>query len=183
MLLNIEKVAIAPGITEVTPLDFEQYPFSHSMVTVIGWAMLLGVIYYFIRRYFTGALVIWCCVVIHWLLDFISHRPDLPIYPGSSLLVGLGLWNSVAGTVLVEGFIFLLGIYLYLKVTHAKDKIGIFGFWVLVGLLVIIYMANLFGPTQPNVGSIAWAGQLQWLFVIWAYWVDRHRISIQDKPE
>src|SRR4051794_13632030 len=34
LLLGLERVRIAPGITRVTPLDFEYYPISHSLVAV-----------------------------------------------------------------------------------------------------------------------------------------------------
>jgi hypothetical protein len=45
----------------------------------------------------------------------------------------------------------------------------------MIGLLVLIYLANLFGPPPANVEAIAWAGEFQWLFVVWAFLVDRKR--------
>jgi hypothetical protein len=48
---------------------------------------------------------------------------------------------------------------------------------LMIGLLVLIHIFNLFGSPPASVISIAWAGESQWLFVIWAFLVDRNRIS------
>jgi len=45
LLLGIEQVRIAPGITTVTPLDFHHYPYSHSLLAVLLWSGLLGAAY------------------------------------------------------------------------------------------------------------------------------------------
>lgn len=175
LLLGVEHVRIAPGITTVTPLDFYDYPISHSLLAVCGWGLLLGLAYGLIRKNTRGAVVVGLGVVSHWLLDLIVHRPDLPLYPGASPMVGLGLWNSLVGTLLVEGVLFAGGLVLYLRATRATDRAGRYGLWGLVGFLVLIQLSNLLGPPPPSVSAIAWAGQLQWLLVIWAYWLDRHR--------
>jgi FtsH-binding integral membrane protein len=177
ILLNVEQVEIKPGITKVTPLDFINYPFSHSLIMVIGWGIVLGLLYYLIKKRQKGAVIICFLVLSHWLLDFIVHRPDLPLAPGISTRVGLGLWNSVPGTILLEGLIFIAGVSLYLRKTKAKNKTGTYTFWVLTALLGIIYIANIFGPPPPDIPSIAWGGQLQWLFMLMAFWVDNNRIS------
>ena len=124
-----------------------------------------------------GAFVLGLCVVSHWLLDFFVHRPDLPLLPGSSSRLGLGLWNSLTVTLILEGLIFSIGILLYLRATTANNRSGSYGFWVLVSFLILVYLGNLFGPPPPSEKAIAWAGQLQWLFVILAYWVDRNRTA------
>lgn len=49
------------------------------------------------------------------------------------------------------------------------------GVYALIIFLLLIYMGSLFGPPPPNVLAIAWAGQAQWLLVLWAYWLDKHR--------
>jgi hypothetical protein len=95
--------------------------------------------------------------------------------PGFEAKVGLGLWNSPIVAVLFELAIFGSGVFYYLKVTKAKNKKGMYGLWGLVVFLIVIHMSNLFGPPPPNVETIAWAGNLQWLFIIWAYWVDKNR--------
>ncbi|MFC1614102.1 metal-dependent hydrolase [Gemmatimonadota bacterium] len=177
LLVGLENVEIVPGITKLTPLEFSSYPISHSLLMVCVWGLLFGVIYWLVKKNPKGALVLGLCVVSHWVLDLLVHRPDLPLYPGESPRLGLGLWNSLAGTLLLEGLIFVVGVMLYLRVTKAKNRAGIFGFWALVGFLVLVYLGNIMGPPPPSTNALAWSGQLQWLFVVWAYWVDRNRIA------
>jgi hypothetical protein len=131
-------------------------------------------VYGAIRRYRVGAIVAGLAVVSHWVLDFLVHRPDLPLTPGGTR-VGLGLWDSLAATLTVELAIFAGGVWLYVRTTRARDRIGSIAWWALVAFLALIYAGNLFGPPPPSVDAIAWAGQAQWLLVAWGYWVDRHR--------
>lgn len=174
LLLGVERVRIAPGITAVTPLDFEHYPFTHSLAAVLLWGFLFGLAYLGLKRYPRGAIVLGALVVSHWLLDLVVHRPDLPLYPGSAK-VGLGLWDSVAGTLVVELAVFGLGAALYLRATRSRDRTGAWALWSFLGFLLLIHLGNLLGPPPPSVAAIAWVGQAQWLLVLWGYWIDRHR--------
>jgi hypothetical protein len=108
----------------------------------------------------------------HWLLDAIVHIPDLPLTPDETTLIGLGLWQSRAATLAVEVPIFAIGVWLYLKATPSLDRVGRWALAGLVAFLCAIYAGNLFGPPPPDVKSIAWVGQAQWLLVAWGYWVD-----------
>ncbi len=178
LLLGLERVEIAPGITQVTPLDFTHYPISHSLLAVIGWALLFALVYFFLSRSHRAAIAIAAAVLSHWLLDLLTHRPDLPLYPGNSPHFGFGLWNSLAATLAVEIPIFALGIYLYLRCTTARDRVGSVGLWALLIFLLAVYLGNLFGEPPPNVTALAWVGQAQWLLIAWGYWVDRHRRTL-----
>jgi hypothetical protein len=115
------------------------------------------------------------CVFSHWILDAIAHRPDLPIVPGGNVFIGFGLWNSLIGSIVVELGIFLIGLMVYLRTTVPQDRVGKYGLWSFVGLLIIIWVSNTFGPPPPNERAIAVVGNAAWLFVLWAYWIDRHR--------
>jgi hypothetical protein len=175
LLLNIEHVRIQPGATAVTPLVFVSYPVSHSLLAATGWGILIGAIYFMLHKNRRGAVVLGIAVVSHWLLDALVHAPDLPLYPGSPQLIGFDLWSSLPATLAVELAIFALGVWLYIRSTKALDRRGRWGFWSLVAFLLLVYFGNLSGPPPPGSNAIAWAGQLQWLLVIWGYWVDRHR--------
>jgi hypothetical protein len=179
VLLGIEHVRIDPGNTAFTPLNFYDYPFSHSLVTVLGWSVAFGFIYFFLKKYTIGAWVVGAGVFSHWLLDFITHRPDLPFSPWSSSYLGLGLWNSYVGSVVVEGALFLVGVLIYTRATVAKDKTGTYAFWSLIAFLVLIWVVNMVGPPPPDVPSIAYASLSLWLLVAWGYWIDRHRQSAE----
>ncbi len=182
LLAGWERVRIDLGATVVTPLDFISYPYSHSLAAAVLWALVFGGVYYAIRRYRRGALVVAAGVASHWLLDAIVHRPDLPLYPGSATRIGFGLWNSLAATLAVEGVLFALCVYVYLAVTRARDRTGSLALWGLIAFLLLIYFGNLFGPPPPSVTMIAWAGQAQWLLVLWGAWADRHRMPADVAP-
>ena len=175
LLLGVERVRIAPGATAVTPLLFEHYPYSHSLLAVVAWALLLGAGYFILRRERLGALVLGLLVVSHWLLDAIVHRPDLPLYPGSDAMAGLHAWSSVPLTLAIELPLFMLGVWLYSRATRATGRAGRWGLWALVAFLLAIYAGSLFGAPPPSVTAIAWVGQLQWLLILWGYWLDNRR--------
>jgi membrane-bound metal-dependent hydrolase YbcI (DUF457 family) len=175
LLLGIETVKIDPGNTVFTPLDLHDYPYTHSLLMAIIWSLCFGGVYYFMKKNLRGAVILGLAVISHWILDFIVHRPDMPLYPGSTTYVGLGLWNSFSATLIIEGIFFIFAVLLYARLTRANDKTGQYAFWILIVLLLIIYLTNAFGPPPPDEKSIAWLGLSQWLFVPWMYWIDRHR--------
>jgi hypothetical protein len=175
LLLGLERVLIEPGNTVVTPLNFTHYPISHGFLSVVIWGIVVGGFYFLLKKDTKTAFWLGILVVSHWILDLLTHRPDLPLMPGSDLKIGLGLWDSLFGTILIEGGIFAFGIYYYLKVTKAKNKTGVWSFWTLVVFLLLIYISNLFGPPPPAVEPIAYIGFAQWLLVAWGYWIDRNR--------
>ncbi len=181
LILGIEHVRVEPGNTAFTPLNFYDYPISHSLLTVIGWSVLLGISYFVVRHSSRGAWVLAAGVVSHWVLDVLSHRPDMPIAPGLTMYVGLGLWNSVAATMVVEVLLFAAGVAIYAHTTIAKDRTGNVAFWLLVGFLLIVWLMNIFSPPPPDAGVIGWTGLALWLFVPWGYWIDRHR-AVRQRP-
>jgi membrane-bound metal-dependent hydrolase YbcI (DUF457 family) len=177
LMLGVERVRIAPGETTVTPLAFEHYPYSHSLLAAAAWAALIAGVHFSIRRDRGGAIVLALLVLSHWALDAIVHRPDLPLYPGSTNWIGMGLWQSLAATLAVEGLVFVAGVCLYSRATRAIDARGRWGFRALVAVLLLIQASNLLGPPPPSGAAIAWVGQAQWLLVLWAFWIDRHRAA------
>jgi hypothetical protein len=175
--IGVEQVRIDPGNTAFTPLDFVSYPYSHSLALLIVW----GVVFGWIVAARSRREVFWviaALVVSHWVLDYITHRPDMPLYPDGPR-VGLGLWNSIPATVIVEVVMYLAGVWLYLRATRSRDGIGGWGFGLLAATLLVIYVANLTGPPPPSVTAlwiVAIAGGV--LFLVWSWWVDRHRDAV-----
>ncbi len=174
LLLGIERVSIDPGNTAFTPLDFVHYPWTHSLAAAFAWSVLFALV--FIRIGKREAVILGLLVFSHWVLDVLTHRADMPLYPGSGTLLGLGLWNSVPATMIVECAMFAAGVWIYVRSTPSRDRIGTWAFWGLIGFLVLAYLGNVFGPPPPNVQAIAIAGIVGTaLFTAWSWWADRHR--------
>jgi len=174
LVAGIESVKIDPGNTAFTPLDFVHYPWTHSLVAALVWSFLFGIFFYKSGK--REALILGLLVFSHWLLDALSHRPDLPLSPGSDTMIGLGLWNSVPSTLAVELSMFAIGVAIYVHAAPARDRTGFLAFWGLIAFLLVAYAGNAFGPPPPNVQAIAIAGIAgSVLFTAWSWWADRHR--------
>jgi hypothetical protein len=172
--LGVEHVRIDPGNTAFTPLDFVSYPYSHSLLFLCIWGALFGAICAaVVRRPITGVIVA-ALVVSHWVLDWLTHRPDMPLYPGGPKL-GFGLWNSVAATVVVESLLFAAGVWIYMRATRPRDAIGRRAFAAFIGFIIAAYLGAM-GPPPPSINAlviVSVAGAA--IIMLWAWWFDRHR--------
>ncbi|MBZ0245053.1 MAG: metal-dependent hydrolase [Cyclobacteriaceae bacterium] len=170
VLLGIETFHVDIGNTQITPLSFDYYPYSHSLLMALVWGFLFGLVYYLFTKNKQGSLLLGILVLSHWVLDFITHRPDLPLTPFSEVKVGLGLWNHSVWAIIIELGLFALGTVLYYRSSRPQRKVS---FWLLIGFFVVIYVMNILGPPPPSVAAVAWSANLMWLFVIWAWWIEK----------
>lgn len=177
VLSGLENVSVDPHASAFTPLAFE-YPWSHSLLSAALYAALGFVAGRLLGLGSRSAIAIAALVLSHWLLDFASHAPDLPVSPWGSTRLGLGLWDAPLFTLLTEVSLFALGVWWYTGATTAIDRQGVWALWTLVAFFLLMYGATAFGP-KPEVGTpaaaIAGPALATWLFVAWAYWIDRHR--------
>ena len=181
-LVGLEHFRLRPRATRVTPLEFPDYPISHSLLGVVIWGMLLGGLYLLFRRNRAGALILALGVVSHWFLDVLMHRPDMPVLPRGPYL-GLQLWNSVPLTLAAEAAVFGLGIAVYLRTTRAVDRTGTWALWSLLVFLALIWIASLFAPPPSDERAVEYSGLALWLFVPWGWWIDRHRAIVGGHGE
>jgi membrane-bound metal-dependent hydrolase YbcI (DUF457 family) len=176
LLAGVEKVRITGGTNPFLTLTFDSYPWSHSLLMLTIWGVLLAGGYYAVTKYRPGATILFVGVLSHWVLDVVTHVQDMPLAPGVPTFVGLGLWHSVVGTVVIEGVMFVAGVWLYSRVTTPRDKIGRWAWWAYVVLLVASYLSQFGGGTPPSVQAIGWlAIIMSVVMVAWAWWLDRHR--------
>jgi membrane-bound metal-dependent hydrolase YbcI (DUF457 family) len=175
LLLGWEHVRISAGDTKWTPLDLYDYPWSHSLLLMVIWGFVLAAVYRTWRDDWAGTLAIGAGVVSHWLLDWTTHRADMPLYPYGPKY-GLGLWNSISATMVVEFVVFLTGVALYAWSTKPRDRWGRWGFRIYVVLLLVLFIGDRFSTPPESVSGIAWTGLIATVVLIgWAWWFDRHR--------
>lgn len=175
LILGIEQVRIVPGLMAANPLDFVYYPYTHSLAAALVWSVVLGFVYFVIRRDRRSAMIVGLLVLSHWMLDFPMHRPDLQLWPGSSVRVGLGAWRSIPLTIVLELAVFLGGLAVYLRTTRARDRTGSWALWTMVAVLLLIFFSGFVSAAPPNERALAYTAVGLWLFVPWGYWIDRHR--------
>lgn len=177
LLSGIETVKIVPGLLPFSPFDFVSYPWSHSLLTAAFWSVVFGGVYHLLRRDAKTAKVLGVVVFSHWVLDWATHRPDLPLAPGVAFKTGLGLWNSVPATVAVEGALFLAAAWWYASATEALDRVGRWALIAMLGVLLAFYAASLGPPPHPGQERIVAITTLALLlFIPWSAWIDRHRV-------
>lgn len=174
--IGLEHVAIKPGITAVNALDLVDIGFSHSLAMDTVWAALLAGIYFLLRRYRRGAWIVFALVLSHWLLDFVSHRPDMPLVPGGHHVFGLGLWNSRLATFLAEGGLWVAGIILFVRATRPVNRAGTYVFWIMAALLTALWLLSLNGAPPPSLAAVRMVNLILFTIVLaWAYWMERLR--------
>ena len=151
ILCGVEKVRIAPGITASNPLDLYYMPYTHSFAAALLWSAGAFITYRLgVRRGGNiAAFIVAAAVFSHWILDFVVHRPDLPIYDDAGK-VGLGLWNYPAPALGLEAALLFGG--LWIAVRSGAVRRAATAVFCLVMLAIQAYV--FFGP-PPASGKAA----------------------------
>jgi len=174
MMGGIERFRPVSGVASNRMLG--EIPYSHSLFMDALWALLFAVGFYLWRRSIGGALLLFGAVLSHWILDVVSHRPDMALAPGVKPLLGLGLWNSILATVLVEGGAWLAALILYVRATKRKNWLGELAFWLGIALLTVSWLGNITAGIDPNPIRAGVNGLVFFsLMIAWAYWMNRAR--------
>jgi membrane-bound metal-dependent hydrolase YbcI (DUF457 family) len=172
--VGVERFRVASDVQR-NRLIGENIVYSHSLLMDILWGALLAAAYFLWRRNARGALILLAAVVSHWVLDVISHRPDMRLAPGVPGAFGLGLWNSIPATLIVEGGLWLFAIVLYVRATGAKKRTGLYAFWVGIVILTLAWLANISAP--PSSGGSGLTSLVFFICTIgWAYWMNSARV-------
>lgn len=151
-------------------------PYSHSLLMDSVWGALFAAVYFARTHNHRGALVLFAAVLSHWLLDFVSHSPDMRIAPGSHRAFGLGLWNSMPASLIVEGGFWLIAIVLYVRATKPKNRAGVYALWIGVALITLVWHGNIRAGIDPDQVRAGIGGLIFFsLIVAWAYWMNRLR--------
>jgi hypothetical protein len=148
VLLGIEHLRIDPALPS-NPLDLYDMPWTHSLAGALFWAALAAGV---ARAWWgsTGvALAIGAAVASHWLLDWLVHRPDLALWPGSAKH-GLGIWNHPLPALALE-----LGLLLGSAALLARRVPWRRGLWIFVGVLAALQLAVTFGPPPLGPTGVA----------------------------
>lgn len=184
VLLGIEKVRIVPGITASNPLDLYYMPYTHSLVAGILWATAAVVLCKPLRGVHNWSVAAWigAAVFSHWILDWLVHRPDLPLYD-DTMKVGLGLWNYPALTLSLEALLLFGGMFFYMRRTLPINLIGRLAAPVFGVLLLAIQSVVFFGPPPTSPAAAAITALVSYVvFAAVAPWIARQRLAVVKMP-
>jgi membrane-bound metal-dependent hydrolase YbcI (DUF457 family) len=176
---GIEEVRMKPGLAgssgvrAIDALEASRVAFSHSLATDIVWAGIFAGLFFFWRRNRAGARILFALVLSHWLLDFVSHPPDMPLAPGIDRYFGLGLWTSFRATVVVEGLMWLLAVLVYVSGIPPRRSAK-FVFFGGAAFLTLAWLGNIAGPPPSNLQTIGFSSLTFFtLTIVWASLLDR----------
>lgn len=177
IFLGIEKLRIVPGITASSPLDLYYMPYTHSLAAALLWAAGAAMLCKRLRGVcaWSAAALIGLAVFSHWVLDWLVHRPDLPLY-GDSMKVGLGIWNYPIIALLFETALLFGAMAMYLKRTKAINAIGRLGPVIFLLLMFALQCYVFFGPPPDSTEAVVTGALVSFiLFAAVAQWLDRQR--------
>lgn len=177
VLLGVNKVQILGGYAEMNPYYM---PYDHSLGAALFWSLAVGFAYWVWRRNDgrQAAGLVGAAVFSHWILDFITHKPDLPLF-ANAFKVGLGLWRYPGISLVAEIVVLFAGIYLYMRGTKAVTAGGRYAMVVFGCVMLAIHISLFFGPPPPSVRFGATAGLVCYSsFAAVAYWLEKKRVSV-----
>jgi len=188
--LGIEHLRIIPGFTEASPFDLYDYPFTHSLLGTLAWSVATYLVVRFIplmsstdtsHRQRT-ALLLSAAVFSHFVLDFLVHTPDLLLVPGIDIKIGLGLWNNLIVSIVLELVVLVLGFWIYLRSTPSgAGPVGKYGMYVFLIVLAIISVITPF-MAFPDELTVAITSELLYtVFALVAWWLDGNRSTVAEK--
>jgi membrane-bound metal-dependent hydrolase YbcI (DUF457 family) len=173
--VGLETLRIEPGYTAVMPLNLYDIPWSHSLAMSLAWAAAFGGAWLALRKSARAAALLAAGVFSHFVLDWLTHRPEMQLWPGAEHALGLNLWASIPGTMAVELSLFAAGVALYATASKATAPLGRWSLWAFIALLCVAYLATIFGPPPPSV-PLALAGIFGMVALsLWAHSFDKRR--------
>lgn len=182
LIAGVEQFCRVPGVTRNAFVGV--IPYSHSVLMVAVWGGFFAGAFYLWRRNLRGALLLFAVVLSHWVLDAISHRPDLQLVPGVQAFLGFGLWNSLPATLIVEGGMWVIAIAAYVRATRSRGLAGNLAFWPVAAFLTLAWWGNINRGIDPNPVRAGFSGLIFFsLVILWGYWVNRARTGRFTKDQ
>ncbi|SYZ73095.1 conserved membrane hypothetical protein [Candidatus Zixiibacteriota bacterium] len=181
IMSGLEQVHVSSPESSQKYMTFV-FPYSHSLIGSIFWSTLFGFLAAMIFHKWGKAkiaLLFVAGVFSHFVLDFLVHPPELPLWGNSSPKIGLGLWNEIYFALLLELLILIFALVMYYRATMARNRLGKYGLGVLMGLITVLAFAGqLSGPPPGNAFQVALSSEFTIVVLIaLAYWLDGKRSS------
>ena len=146
-IFGIERMRIEPGITAMNPLDLYFMPYTHSLLGTLAWGSLFAIYLVARNRDMVSAFIGFLVVLSHWLLDFLTHIPDLT-FAGGEPKIGLGLWNLPWVAIPLELGLIVGSAVFYMRRTKGPVAPPL----IFLALLLAMQAVNWLGP-EPEAAD------------------------------
>lgn len=165
VLAGVEQVRLDPALPS-NPLALEGIPVSHSLPATFLWSALAFAAAR--RAVGLGAAAAWIVAATcgsHWFLDFLVHRPDLPVFFGS-WKVGLGIWNYPIPAYLLEIVLIAAAVWLCIRACPVSGR-ALRPWLAFATALLVLQTATSFGPFPTSVTGMVIPALLLYLAIPW----------------
>lgn len=175
-ILGVEKMRIEPGATAMNPMDLYFIPYTHSLAGTAVWALAFGIVLAIWHKDSLAGMLGALVVASHWLLDWVTHRPDLTL-AGGEHTYGLGLWNYPEIAMPLEIGITLAAFIYYVRRSRGPAAQPI----ILISVLLAFQAINWFGPHPVEAGLMFYLQSLLAFGIAtgFAVWVGKNRYFTQ----
>jgi hypothetical protein len=179
LLLGWEHARVVPGYLAASPIEFLDYPITHSLLAGLGWGTAMALVYYSlpttnVSHHGRAALIVGLAVLSHWPLDVLMHAPDLPLAGGASTRVGLGLWRSLPLTIAIELALLAIGVALYATRHSRKHPVRPMRLAIVIVVLLAAWLSSFLGTPPANIRIIGIAAaSIGLIMAVLGWWADR----------
>ncbi len=179
-LFGLEQIHIPANYAQTHYLTFT-FPYSHGLAASVVWSLVaFGLTYAFLPRWTSkestlAGTVMGLAVFSHFVLDWLVHIPEMPIFGNGSLMLGLGLWNNLPLALALETGLVVAGFIFYLVAIKPQTNLARYGLGgLLLFAVTMTVMGMWFATTPPPVAGAAMSWIFQPILICGlAYWFDR----------
>jgi hypothetical protein len=173
-----ERAPFDAAAPEALPFALDA-PFTHSLLGTVGFALVFaGLVAPFAPA---GRKTAWAAlsglvVLSHWFTDWLVHRPDLPLAPGSQPL-GLGLWYQPWIAWPLEIGLLAAATWVFARAVPSRTKAA----WALTAFMVAVQVISrtLLPPATEITETAPGALIAYTLFAALAAWALRKPKTVE----
>lgn len=104
--LGIERTTTEGSVHTVGDIHLSYMPYSHSALTMLGGAALIGLLLWAFTRRRDWGWAVGLGIASHFFLDLLTHEADLVLAPGSGIKLGLGLYSAAPAAAFALEFLY-----------------------------------------------------------------------------
>jgi hypothetical protein len=184
VLAGIEHVQFRSGAVPGEYFTGDDIALSHSLATSAIWGVVIAAASGWRRTGHRLAAILIALAVSHWILDVVSHQPDMPLAPWLASRIGLAGLTGVGPLMVLEGLLWVSAVALYVSGSRSTNSAGRYVFWGGIASLTYVWYYNAYLPPRITSEEAPIEALILLLLAIgWAFWMNRAREMKEGGPE